>query len=361
MTKFTLQHYLSRSFAALPASIILSFAPASWAQGAATAAPPAASPPGSAAPGAAPTPAAPATAAPATAAPATAVPPAAPPPPPAAAPTPAAPPPPPPVSYAATNPLPPSAVAAVTFSQAGGHVILSADRLFGVSSWSSTGTSDVGNVHAEAEASGTMVNLLWANSSNGSNGGGSNLFAMPRLALDGFVGPNFTIGGSVGYLTAGGTTKVTATTKATSTESGATLTQSTDYPDQTAFIIQPRIGVALPVGERAAIWLRGGITYFHATSEGKMTQTSASGTVTTNGTETVTTSGTAVTLDPVLVILPAPHVGLTIGPAIDIGVDGSSEVSYSGLSGSTSTQPVGSTADVKLSSYGAAAGMLVFF
>ena len=107
---------------------------------------------------------------------------------------------------------------------------------------------------------------------------------------------------------------------------------STDYPDQTAFILQPRIGVATPVGERAAIWLRGGITYFHATSEGKMTRVSDSGVHDEPHGDRHdrwhrgdARSGFGDS--------PSSTRRLTLGPAIDIGVDGSTEVAYSGLSG----------------------------
>ena len=234
-----------------------------------------------------------------------------------------------------------------------GNVILSADRLFGVSSWSSTSSLDFAGTHAEAEASGTMVNVLWSNTALGS-GGGSNHFAMPRLSIDGFVAPNVTLGGSVGFISISGSAK--ASVKSTGSP-GTSSSSDRDFPDTTAFIVSPRIGGVVMAGERVAFWLRGGITYFHSSSESTTTQPSGINGM-TSVTTTTTSDGTALTIDPQIVILPADHVGLTIGPAIDVGLGGSTETKTTPAPTSLASPPA---ADSKISSYGAAAGLLVFF
>jgi hypothetical protein len=222
-----------------------------------------------------------------------------------------------------------------------------------VSAWSQTASLDSGGFHQEAEASGTMVNLLWSNSSIGS-GGGTNLFAMPRLSVDGFVGPNVTIGGSVGFISVSGSANASVMSTGVPPTTGTSTGR--DFPDSTAILFSPRLGAVAMLGERAAFWLRGGITYFHSTTETKSTIVTTGGRSTTS-TTTVTTDGTALTLDPVVVLLPADHVGLTLGPVLDIGLGGSSETTQS-----PAVTTAGSPAlDVKTSNYGAAAGLLVFF
>jgi hypothetical protein len=234
-----------------------------------------------------------------------------------------------------------------------GHVILGADRLFGVSSWTSTSSVDVSATHVEAEASGTLVNVLWGNGAV--SGGGINVFAVPKFSIDAFVGPQVTLGGSVGFMVTGGSSK---TTTRPLSGGGAEMTSERDYPDSTAFMVTPRIGVIVPVGPRGALWLRGGFTYYHSTTES--TSPTSSSTSATTVKTTTDVDGTALTFDPVLVLFPIDHVGITLGPVLDIGIDGSSESSQSS-SGSFATPPPSIKGDLKQSNYGGAAGMLVFF
>jgi hypothetical protein len=262
-------------------------------------------------------------------------------------------------SPAATGPVSPP----LSFSGAVGHLILSADRLIGVSSWSTASSFDEGGLHFEPEDSGTMVNLLWANSATGIADVNMNPFAMPRLALDSFVGPNVTFGASIGYVSTTGSTKrpfVTGSGSGIGSGPNNVQYQTNDLPEVTGFALEPRLGVSIPVGEHNALWLRGGITYFHSTWEKteSVTDINGTGSTTTTSVNTqITVNATALSFDPVLVLMPVPHVGITLGPTIDIGLDGSSEVSITPNPLKLTSRPI----DVKMSAYGAAGGILVFF
>jgi hypothetical protein len=252
------------------------------------------------------------------------------------------------------------------FSRAAGSVIISADRLFGVSAWSgsssisttttSGGAQSSAPVKVDAEGSGTQVNLLWG--SSGTGGGGENPFAVPRLAIDFFVGNGVTVGGSFGFASTSGSSK--STTHRFSQGSSTSIDKNADLPDISSFVVAPRFGVVVPAGKQVAFWLRGGVTYFHSSSEEtETTPATSSG----GGTSTKTTgssSGTALTFEPTLVIMPAPHVGLTLGPVFDIGLEGSAEAEGTATQGGTSVT-FRATGDQKFSSYGGAAGLLVFF
>src|SRR5439155_17371307 len=103
-----------------------------------------------------------------------------------------------------------------------------------------------------------------------------------------------------------------------------------DLPDVSAFVLSPRLGVVVTLGPKVALWLRGGVTYFQTTVESTTTTRPA-----TSGDPTITrqskaeTSGTAATLDAQLVIVPVDHVGITLGPVLDIGLGGSTKTTAS--------------------------------
>jgi hypothetical protein len=122
----------------------------------------------------------------------------------------------------------------------------------------------------------------------------------------------------------------------------------------------------IPLGPRAALWLRGGVTYFSGSSESTTNSPPASSgqaTATTN--TSIDTSGTAVTLDAQVVLMPIDHVGIMFGPVLDIGVAGSTKTTSTSTSSSGSsssfTQTFVSEGDVKQSNYGAAVGIVAFF
>src|SRR5262249_24082974 len=148
----------------------------------------------------------------------------------------------------------PPAAGVPHFSGMAGRFILSADRLFSVTTWSAESATDQGLTHTDGEGSGTMVNLLWSNSAMGN--GNINPYAIPRLSFDAFLGPRVTLGGSIGYISTGGSNKGTVTQR-TSGSFGSTVTQtiSSDLPDVSVVLFTPRLGVVLPASPNVSFWL----------------------------------------------------------------------------------------------------------
>jgi hypothetical protein len=199
-----------------------------------------------------------------------------------------------------------------------GAFILSADRLFGVSNYSAT-TSQNGR---DQTVSGTQANFVWGSSAIPSVG--SNPYTTPRLSFDYAVVDGVTIGGSVGYGLVTG-----------KTESNG---QSADSPSTGTLTAMARGGYVIPVG-RHGVWLRGGFTYFNA---------STSSTAVDGTTQKSSLSGFALSLEPTFVFSPFEHVGFTGGIVVDIPLAGSSD------SG-------GQSVSTKVTNYGVLFGLLVTF
>jgi hypothetical protein len=214
-------------------------------------------------------------------------------------------------------------------------------------------------VKQDYDESSTGVNLLW-------NGAGGNVFAIPRLAIDGFVGPQVTLGGSVGYISRSGTSKTSSVTKLSSSSSSTSTSTDDDLPDVSAFALSPRLGVVVTLGPKVALWLRGGVTYFQTSVESKSVLRSTNGDPNTTTQTKTETSGTALTLDAQLVIVPVDHVGITIGPVFDVGLDGSTKTTSTTTTPATGfssaeTDTAVTDGDLKQSNYGVAAGLIAFF
>jgi hypothetical protein len=248
-------------------------------------------------------------------------------------------------------------------------VVLSAERVAGVTSMTSTASTtttftsgssavDRTTVKDDVEESSTGVNLLW-------NGGASNVFAIPRLAIDGFVAPMVTLGGSAGYMSRGGSTKTTSVRTISGSSSSDTTHSDDDLPNVSAFVVSPRLGVVLLLGPKVALWLRGGVTYFQTSLDStSVTPPTSSGGTTITTKVSAETSGVAATLDAQLVIVPVDHVGITIGPVFDIGLGGSTKTTTTvtaSSGGVSSTQTAIQDGDLTQSNYGAAAGIVAFF
>ncbi|MES1186717.1 MAG: hypothetical protein ABUL60_23080 [Myxococcales bacterium] len=207
----------------------------------------------------------------------------------------------------------------------GSHVLLSAERMSSVLSWSSTSGSSF-------ERSGTDVSFL------GSGGVTRNAFGVPRIALDGMFNSGLTLGGSLSYIVASGKNESTT---------GA-IKNSMDEPTSSVFILAPRIGVMIPASPKVGVWLRGGITRISVSTDSPTFDPQTGAALT--GSVTSTNTLVDLALDPQLVISPVPHVGIALGVALDIGLSGTSEVS-----GSSFTQ------DIKASSYGVTGGLVAIF
>jgi len=223
--------------------------------------------------------------------------------------------------------------------------IVSAERLTTITGWSttesiSTTTSTNGFTNntstIELSSSGTDVSFL-------GTGELKNLYAVPRLGFDGVIGDGFTLGGSLSY--------AAQTGKADEPGAGAGSTTSVDQPTITTFVFAPRAGFLFEASPGIAIWLRGGMTRVSQAIDNNSNNTNTNLSSSIRTSETVTVL--AVTAEPMLVFTPVPHVGITLGGTLDIGVSGSDEIS---IADNTSQ-----SYDFKASSYGVSAGIAALF
>jgi hypothetical protein len=217
-----------------------------------------------------------------------------------------------------------------------GQFILSADRLFGFSSYSATIKPPQGD---EGTSSGTCIYLLWGSSNTSSSFYPVNVAAIPRLSFDVTVTTGLTVGGSLGYISVGGEDK------------SGSFTQK--HPDISAFVVGPRVGYAIMFSDNFGIWPRLGFTYLSSTT--KTETTDALGATTTYETKL---SGQTVDIDGLLVISPMPNMGITIGPVIDIGVGG--KIEEPGVDPTTGAATTVEE-DISVTTFGVAAGLLGYF
>lgn len=157
---------------------------------------------------------------------------------------------------------------------------------------------------------------------------------LPRLSLDARWANGLSLGGVLSYA-------------ARSAERSTDETPDTERGSESA-LLGPRIGWLRPLSNNVALWLRGGPTWaLRASSEPTAEPGERRDSVEQQW---------AVSLEPQLVVMPWPHVGLSLGAAFDVGVDGLNEVHYRG----------GSQRDVSrihetVSTYGMTAGLLGLF
>jgi hypothetical protein len=217
---------------------------------------------------------------------------------------------------------------------------VSADRLFGVYLWSVKSQADATPAVPSppiSTQSGTAINLLWGSDTSVA-GNNSDVYAIPRLAFDYTVIDHLSVGGSLGYLNRSGKTETTT----------MGVTTSRDNPTGYAILFSPRVGWVLPLSPMVAFWPRLGVTYFVAS-------TSSTNMATPPTTTKTTLNGFAFSLDPQLVITPVPHVGITVGPMLDLPLSGRLKVERTGAMNNLTES------SAKITNYGLAAGLLVYF
>lgn len=223
----------------------------------------------------------------------------------------------------------------------GPHFLISAERVTNVLGWSSTQTVSVVSNNgfptsstAERERAGADVSFM-------GSGQSTNPFAIPRLGFDGMFANGLTLGGSISYIVASSEHQAFTTFNGTSTVTVKDPTVST-------FVLAPRLGVMIQASRILGVWLRGGISRTSISSESHSVDPDTGEQLSTSKTSTLTLVNLA--LDPQLVFTPVPHVGLTLGGALDIGVGGSYE-----------DDDDGQERDFKHSSYGVTGGLVAIF
>ena len=184
-----------------------------------------------------------------------------------------------------------------------GQLAFSAERLFGLSSWTATIEPDGGR---EYEVTGTGVNLLWGSANTGADEFDTNPYAVPRLAVDVFPIYGLSVGLSLGYSSSSGEAEAPGTGR------------QTDLASISAFAIAPRVGFAHMFGDYFGVWPRAGFTYIKVTVH-------PSGPAESAGERDDETSFHSISLEGMFVISPVPHFAVVLGPLIDIGVGGERE------------------------------------
>jgi hypothetical protein len=177
-----------------------------------------------------------------------------------------------PGSSAAEAAAPPTASSGPTGFGDGGQFVLSAENLFGF-------TYD----HPSGGTSATTFSLF----SNGFAGVAVNPYDWPRVAFDYFVTKGISLGGAVSL-------------------------SRTTFGDNSvnAFQIAPRVGYATMVGPWLGVWPRVGVTYLYSASNEKFL---------------------ALTVDALAAILVAPHLAITLGPTLDVGLTGNPKITTVGV------------------------------
>lgn len=170
-----------------------------------------------------------------------------------------------------------------------GALVFGADRLFGLLHTSTT----IGEDAAETTTSSTEISLL-------TRGEIASPYAAPRLTFDGFVTDGISLGGTLGVTSQ-------------SVEIDPPVGMNQDGPSETAVIVGGRIGYGHMFSDTVGIWPKLGLTYFTDSLEDD------------DGDE-IDISGLALSADVMLVIAPVPHFGFTIGPVLDLGLTGSTEI-----------------------------------
>jgi hypothetical protein len=215
-----------------------------------------------------------------------------------------------------------------------GQIMISAERLFGLT-FPSVVTED-GDSHDKTTQSRTNIALLFTPLS-----AVQSPYEIPRAAIDFNVASGFTVGGAIGFMSSTGKTKFEpAMPPPRPDRDDATITM---------FLFTPRIGYVLPLSPMFGFWPRAGITYYSISAEN---------TSTGNMPVTIkqTTNGFAVDIEPMFVITPVNHFGITVGPTVDLPLSGTRSVT------STPADPTPPADDkVKYTSFGLNVGLLGYF
>lgn len=193
-----------------------------------------------------------------------------------------------------------------------GQLIFSADRLVPLLGYT--------NNSAGTTTSGGSISLFYGNNSwigTGAGGaaapavawGNPSFYTTPRLGFDYSVIPNLTVGGNfvVAFPTGGNT----------STCTGNVCTQG-DTPGGNVWGLAPRAGYVIGIPDMMAVWLRGGLSYYH--SNRSFGSAVPAGCPAANTTDNSGVFG--LDLEPQFVVTPISHFAFEIGPTLDWGFAG---------------------------------------
>lgn len=184
-----------------------------------------------------------------------------------------------------------------------GSVQLGVDRVMGVFFQRQSQKTDAMGVSSESTNKYTTVGVLAMN--------GETAASVPRLALDYFLAPNISVGGSFVYVTQSASNVFSSDNNPDDTES--------DLGSRSIFALHPRAGYALGLSDSWGIWPRAGLLF---ANQSLVTPE----TVNPDGSVTETTDSAAtlsLTLDGMFYATPVEHFIVMGGPFLDLGVWGS--------------------------------------
>jgi hypothetical protein len=167
-----------------------------------------------------------------------------------------------------------------------GQFVLSAERLIGVSH---TWATRPGDMMGPQTTSTNNVTILSGTPAGSGLGGFLPVisFTFPRVAADYFVTWRLSLGAAVGYFHSSNPGVTSSTTLSAS-----------------GFMLDPRAGLVFPVTANVTIWLRAGLSFLSASvNDGTIQLLDA-------------------TVEAPLTLTFVPHVALSIGPTIDVGIAG---------------------------------------
>jgi hypothetical protein len=177
-----------------------------------------------------------------------------------------------------------------------GELIISAERLSPLFSYARTKQDQGGGDSTTTSA--TSISLLWS-------GAIQDVYDIPRVGADYVLAPNVTLGGDL-FITL-------PTSSSRSTTMNGTTT-SRDSTKLSAFGIAARGGYIVPLAHGVSLWARGALSYIRlgtTNPQGNMGNTSSSA---------FTQWG--LSLEGLFVIQATPHLGVTLGPVLDLPLSG---------------------------------------
>jgi hypothetical protein len=215
-----------------------------------------------------------------------------------------------------------------------GEFIIGVDRLIPVLAYTHFSTEaplPAGATNATDSGDQSSFSLLYGATIDGCRGVGASagagpcqselFFTVPRAGFDYVLAPNVTIGGDlVLFFTLGG-----STSHEVDFANGTSRTDTVSSPKTTLFGVAPRGGYILHMSDLVSLWLRGGLSYYIASTKTVVDAMT---------TQTVDQHQFALDLEPQFVFTPIPHLGFTAALNVDIPFGGntSTETDTPGMS-----------------------------
>jgi len=154
--------------------------------------------------------------------------------------------------------------------------------------------------------------------------------AIPRLALDVFVHPHITVGGSFMYFTNSGDSRAEGTQDPPGPGGPSDLDITETDTSSRTLIFSPRAGAGLMFTDMIGLWGRAGFSYAKQTEE-VTARTIDPGDGSTETTETTTDfSLFSLPLDVLLLIRPVEAFAFGVGPFLEIPLSGDFELDQTG-------------------------------